>query len=597
MLPPDLPSHDVALTRSDYVRLARGLEQAMPDARKVAVLASFTADFIKPYLLVEAARRQFPVQAWLAPYGQIEQQAVDPGSALYQYQPDVVVILPRMEDLAPELVHRFLVHDEASLKQAGKALLARFEQVLHNIRSHTPARVLLGNMTPPAWCAAGLADVSLEMSQHAFVQWFNGEVAKLCRSFADVLPLDVCRVASEVGLERWRDERLEFLARAPWSADGLTALAKHLARRLRSWHVPAAKCLVLDMDHTLWGGVLGEVGLHGIGLGLDHPGNVFVDFQRRLLALRDSGILLAAASKNNAADAEEVLASHPACLLKREHFSAFEVHWEDKATSLRRIAATLNIGLDALVFFDDNPTERAWVRSQLPEVTVLEVPENPLGYARVLAECGCFDQPALTREDRGRAELYVQDSKRQALKKQAGSLGEFLQGLDMTLTLGVVDEDTLPRFVQLLGKTNQFNLTTRRHSEADVRAMMERGGLALWAKLKDRFGDNGLIAAAIAVPESAATWRLDTFLMSCRVIGRGVETMLLAALERLAGTAGAATLQAEFIPTSKNQPAAAFLPSHGFVKDAADASYWQRTLSEQRPLPACFRLEGISIPS
>ncbi len=597
MLLPHLPSHDVVLSRSDYVRLTRELEKALPEARKVAVLASFTADFIKPYLVVEAARRDFPVQVWLAPYGQIEQQAVDPASALYLQQPEVVVILPRLEDLAPDLVHRFLAHDEEALQAAGKNLLARFKQVLLNIRSQSKAKILVGNFAPPLWSAAGIADASLEVSQSAFIQQINTELSKLCRSLPDVLPLDVSRVAMEVGLERWRDERLEFLAKAPWSADAMAALAKQLARRMRSMHVPAAKCLVLDMDHTLWGGVLGEVGVGGLALGPDHPGNVFVDFHKRLLALRDSGILLAAASKNNSVDVEEVLATHPACLLKREHFSAFEVHWEDKATSLRRIAATLNIGLDALVFFDDNPTERAWVRSQLPEMIVLEVPANPLGYARVLAECGCFDQPTLTHEDRGRAELYVQDSRRQEMKQQAGSLDQFLQDLEMTLTLGVVDEETLPRVVQLLGKTNQFNLTTRRHGAAEVRAMIESGGLAFWARLRDRFGDNGLIAAAIAVPETATSWRLDTFLMSCRVIGRGVETLLLGAIERLAAAKGADTLEAEFIPTSKNQPAATFLPSHGFVEDSPDSLRWHRSLAERRPLPSCFRLEGLSIPT
>ena len=595
---PDLPSPDTALTRADYVRLAREIEAALPvdGQRTVAVLASFTADFLKPYLTVETARRQLPISFWLAPYGQIEQQALDSGSAVFAQKPDAVLILPRLEDLDPDLPSRFLGLEAGQLQEAASQLLARMRAVVESIRAHSNARILLGNFPSPAWCAAGFADVSLECSQSSWVRKLNDSLAALCRSVPNALVLDVDRVASEVGLSRWRDERLEFLARAPLSVDAMSALARYTARRLRSCFVPAAKCLVLDLDNTLWGGVLGEAGIDGIQLGPDYPGNVFLDFQRRVLALRSAGILLAVASKNNAADVEQVLDQHPACLVKRPHFAAFEVHWEDKATSLRRIATTLNIGIDSLVFFDDNPAERAWVRDQLPQVTVLEVPAAPLGYARVLEECGCFDQPALTREDRQRAVLYAQDAQRAVLQSQAGSLTDFLAGLDMTLTLGEVDEAALPRVEQLLAKTNQYNLTTRRHGAAELRAMLDQGAIALWARLKDRFGDNGLIAVAIAVPGHDAEWRLDTFLMSCRVIGRGVETALLAAIERLARARGGTTMLAEYLPTAKNQPAATLLPVHGYCALPDSSTQWRADLSIDRPLPACFKFEGLSLP-
>jgi FkbH-like protein len=599
MPPPEIPPPTVVLTRADYARLGKELEVADfgPAGRRVAVLASFTADFFKPYLTVEAARRGLPVKTWLAPYGQIEQQALDPASALHAEKSDVVLILPRIEDLAPELAFRFVALSAEQLEAARRQLVARLRTVLEAVRAAGGAKILLANFAQPAWLAAGLADASLEASQTGFLCGLNSDLAALCRSVPDTLVLDVCRAAAEVGLDRWRDERLDFLAKSPWSADAMVALARHAARRMRSWFLPRAKCLVLDMDNTLWGGVLGEAGVEGIQLGPDYPGNVFLDFQRRVLALRDCGILLAVASKNNAADVEEVFARHPSCLLKREHFAALEVHWEDKAASVRRIAATLNIGLDTLVFFDDNPAERAWVREQLPQVHVIEVPESPLGYARVLAECGCFDLPALTGEDRRRAELYVQDAQRDELKAQTTSLDDFLRGLEMTLTLGSVNAESLPRIVQLLSRTNQFNLTTRRHSAAEVQAMLDRGAIAIWARLRDRFGDNGLIAAAIAMPEDEARWRLDTFLMSCRVIGRGVETALLAAVERLVRARGGRALLAEYLPTSKNQPAAQLLPSHGFSPAHGSATLWQHPLAAARAVPPHLRVDGIPIPS
>lgn len=374
----------------------------------------------------------------------------------------------------------------------------------------------------------------------------------------------------------------------------MSKVAKASARRLHAWFSTPSKCLVLDMDNTLWGGVLGEAGIDGIALGPDYPGNVFVDFQKRILALRDTGILLAAASKNNAADVEDVLTNHPSCLLKREHFSAFEVHWEDKATSLRRIATSLNIGLDSLVFFDDNPAERAWVKEQLPEVTVLDVSTNILSYSSTLADCGCFDLTSLTTEDLSRSQLYAEDLQRRELQTHTGSLEDFLRGLDMTLTFGQADEQTLPRIVQLLGKTNQFNLTTRRHNAADLKAMLHAGGIILWAKLRDRFGDNGLIAVGIVLPEDAATWRLDSFLMSCRVIGRGVETALLAALVQSAKNRGAQSLIGEFIATQKNQVIADFLPNNGFTMESGVNARYQKMLNEDFYSPSYFKVEFIN---
>jgi FkbH-like protein len=589
----ELPPSNTNLTRADYLRLAKELaaQEPVENTKRVAVLASFTTDFFKPCLMVEAARKNLRLEVWLAPYGQIEQQALDPQSSLHEQKPDIVLILPQLDQLAPELSFRFLAHTPAALEKFRDQLMARLSEVLRGIRLGSKAKILMGNFTPPLWNAAGLAESSLETSQARFVQDLNGQLTKICSTFPDVLILDVHRAATEVGLDHWRDERLEFLAKSPWSSEAMSKVAKMAARRLHSWFSTPSKCLVLDMDNTLWGGVLGEAGIDGIALGPDYPGNVFVDFQKRILALRDTGILLAAASKNNAADVEDVLTNHPSCLLKREHFSAFEVHWEDKATSLRRIATSLNIGLDSLVFFDDNPAERAWVKEQLPEVTVLDVSTNILSYSSTLADCGCFDLTSLTTEDLSRSQLYAEDLQRRELQTQTGSLEDFLRGLDMTLTFGLADEQSLPRIVQLLGKTNQFNLTTRRHNAAELQAMLDAGGIILWSKLRDRFGDNGLIAVGIVLPEDAATWRLDSFLMSCRVIGRGVETALLSFIIMNIKSRGASSLLAEFIPTRKNQPALAFLTSHGFTKLDDSSELFIHSLHKEVRIPDCFRTQ------
>lgn len=594
-----MPPPGTALSRADYARLSGEVLGEKDESLRwlrVAVVSSFTTDLLKPYLVVEAARRGLGLDLWLAPFGQVEQQALDPGSALHEQAADVVMILFHLEDFAPELVCRFVAHSREDLDKAREDIARRLRALLEAIRRSGRSRILISNFAPPLWLAAGTADSSLEHSQAGFVQRINEEIAAICRSIPDAQVFDVARTAAEVGLDRWQDERMAYLAKAPLSADAMVAVARTIARRLSPLNGTLKKCLVLDMDNTLWGGVLGEAGIDGISLGPDYPGNVFVDFQKRILALRDCGILLAAASKNNAPDVEQVLAGHPSCLLKRDHFAAFEVHWEDKAMSLKRIASNLNIGTDSLVFFDDNPVEREWVSAQMPEVTVIDVPATPLGYARALNACGCFDLPALTSEDLRRAGLYQQETSRQQLQTSAGSLDDFLRGLGMTLTTGLAEEATLPRIVQLLGKTNQFNLTTRRHGPAEIQSMIDKGGIVLWARIRDKFGDAGLVGVAIALPHDDESWIIDTFLMSCRVIGRGVETAMLAMVERLAAARGAAWLLGEFIPTAKNQPVAGFLQLHGFTRDD-NSKLWRLPILEPRDIPDYFALEGeISQP-
>ncbi|WP_395747327.1 HAD-IIIC family phosphatase [Prosthecobacter sp.] len=592
------------MTRAEYAQAAAGvLREKSPALRwlRLALLSSFTVDLMKPCLVVEAAQRGLGLEVWAGPYGQIDQQIMDARSELYREAPDVVVILARVEDLMPELAWQFLRQTPEDLQQARTALSRRMEGLVRQVLAqHAKAKVLLGNFALPQWLAAGEEDALLEVSQVSFWQQLNDDMAALCRRVPQAVLVDVAAAAVKAGADAWTDARMAWLARAPLSAHALEAVARRIARRLQAVYHPPKKCLVLDMDDTLWGGILGEAGMGGIALGPDYPGNVFVDFQRRVLALRDRGILLAAASKNNAEEVLQVLAEHPACLLKREHFAAFEVHWQDKAGSLRGIAQKLKLGVDALVFFDDNPVERDWVRSQLPEVAVVPVPKHVMDYGRALEEGGWFDTAVLSEEDRLRAGYYAQEEARAGLRGGAASLEDFIRSLEMKVTVSTVTQETLPRVVQLLGKTNQFNLTTRRHTTAELERMMAGGAVAVWARVEDRFGDNGIVGVGIALPDASAdaggVWMLDTLLLSCRVLGRGVETALLAVVEREVARLGARQLRGEFIPTARNQPAADFFEKHGYHRAAQAGGAWERSLDAARPLPECFVLHTLVSP-
>ena len=406
----------------------------------------------------------------------------------------------------------------------------------------------------------------------------NAALADACRTVPGAFVFDYARVVAEHGLRGWHDARLFAMARQPWSVAAQIAIANVLSRTLRAAFFAPAKCLIIDADETLWGGILGEEGLGGIALGDEYPGNVFNGFQKYLRALKERGLLLALVSKNDEAEVLTVLDQHPDGILRRGDFAAWRINWREKSANLREIASALNLGLESLVFFDDSPFEREEVRRALPEVTVLDVPADPLRYREVIDECEAFDQLTFSSEDAQRAGLYRQQTARVEAARAAASPEEFLASLDLVATIGFVGPETLPRVAQLLGKTNQFNLTTRRHTAAEIAQMIAQGAVALWLRLADRFGDHGLVGVAIARPEGVR-WVIDTFLFELpgHWAPRGVAA-LLAQLATTVQTRGGNELIGEYLPTARNGLVADFYPAHGFVP--CGAGRWQRNLAD-----------------
>jgi FkbH-like protein len=342
-----------------------------------------------------------------------------------------------------------------------------------------------------------------------------------------------------------------------------------------------AKVLVADLDDTLWGGVVGEDGVEGLHIGRDYPGAAFRELQRAMLDLRRRGILLAAASKNNPSDALAALTSHPGMLLRPEHFSAMRLDWNDKAASLREIAAELNVGLDSLAFLDDNPAERRRIRLELPEVGVVELPPDPLNYARALRECPLFERLSLSGEDTARAEYYAGERLRDEARQAAGSLEEFYRSLEQKVGIAPVTGATLARAAQLTSRTNQFNLTTGRWTEARMAEFAAAPGCRVWtARVEDRFGDNGIVGLMMT-RRAGAHCEIETFLLSCRVIGRTIETAMLAFLAGYERAVGAESLCGWFLPTPRNAPAEGFYRSHGFrlCGSRDDATRWSLSLA------------------
>lgn len=578
---------------ASYVSCAREIDAHAAELAlvplSVGCVSTFTLDLIRPYLMVEGARRGFLISPFFAPFNQLEQQLLDPQSALYHSKPEVIVIAARLEELSPGLVHRFTTFSKESLDTEVQSVMNRLKNLVQTIRANTTASVLVFNQAEPLHLAAGLADTQLPCSQRAMISQFNQKLADLSRQYPNVYLFDYSRLLTELGLNA-QDLTLWYMARIPFSASTQMEVGTRLARYLRALRRPASKCLVVDLDNTLWGGVLGEDGAGQIKIGEGYPGRVFSDFQHYLLSLRDRGILLAIASKNNEADVVEFFSENKEMILKLDDFSARQIHWNDKAGSLSAIAADLHIATDALVFFDDQPMEREWIRSRLPEVAVIDVPSNPLGYIQALESSGVFDQLSISEEDRNRASTFQHEHQRLKLQQQSVSMEDFLLKLNVAIQVGRVNSESLPRVTQLIGKTNQFNLTSRRYTSSELQQLMDSGAQAFWVRAQDRFDSYGLVGAAVAVPDSNAPggpcWRLDLFLLSCRVLGRQVESAFLSAISHLLRSQGGTLgLLGEYLPSSKNSMTANFYQKHGFQTADTDIRFWRWDLN-QSEIPA-----------
>jgi len=565
-------------SHAEYLRAARDLERSgEPSASRLAILSSFTAELLRPALVVESSDIGHRIQPWFAPFGQLEQAMLEPESELWRQRPDVIWLALRLEDVDRHLQLESPELGADTTRERLRALVARAVQLARAVRQRSEAPLLVSNLAASSLHALPLFDAGDPDGFGHLLAEANRDLACKLGGVADAHVLDYQGTVAASGGARWADPKLWFMARAGSSGPNQAVLARRVARAVAAMRRPAAKCLVVDLDHTLWGGVLGDDGLEALQLGDDYPGNAYKELQAALLGLRRRGFLLAIASKNDEATVDDALARHPEMLLRREHFACIFANWDPKPVNLRRIASTLNLGLNALVFIDDNPAERAQVRAELPMVHVVELPADPLHYAGAVQDWHWLDQARLLDEDRGRAEMVSHDHRREQLRGGAASVDEFLGQLGMVAEVGTAGLGTLERIHQLIHKTNQFNLTARRHPLERVRALAAAPDAAVaWLRLRDRYGDLGLVCVGIVHAAQGTTWEIDTLLMSCRVMGRRVETAFLAYLAELARGAGADRLRGVYGATAKNVVVRDFYPSHGFapIVGGSDGERW-----------------------
>ncbi len=559
-------------TPSEYLCAARKLTGGL----RLAMLASFNFELLRPYLAVQGSLMGAPMSVSSGPFGQFEQPLLDDNSEFWQSRPQAGLIFARLLDVEPGLSYE--ASDESHLQRLA-ALRARVVGLAREFRTRASAPLLVANFCLDR-SAADLFDASQPDGLCHLISAENRTLAEELRTIPDAHVFDYAGVVSRIGTSRFFDRKMWILAKSPASHEGKVALARDVARGVRAVTRAALKCIVVDLDNTLWGGVIGDDGLAGIKLSDDGAGAPFKELQRCLKGLRSRGFLLAIVSKNNEATALEAIEKHPEMVLRRNDFAAVSISWNPKPEGLREIARSLNIGLDALLLVDDNPVERAAVRAALPAVDVLELPHDPMGFAEAVLSAPGLDRPRLAAEDRNRAAMVAADVVRDSLKHQSGSIGEFLSDLRMVAQVGVAGELQVERIHQLVSKTNQWNLTTRRHTLDQVRRLAASPDADVAClRLEDRYGDLGLVCVGILDQRQDAV-EIDTLLMSCRVMGRQVEDAFLAYLTELARQRGAKRLCGWFLPTAKNEPVKEFYPERGFtvVSKSAEGQLWQRSL-------------------
>jgi FkbH-like protein len=513
-------------------------------AAKAAVVGSYTTTQWFPLLHLAAARLGVALDLYESYYGQYRQDIINPHSRMYTFAPDFVVLAVHEGDLA-------LPEYSSSPDDEVETELRRWTRLWQTIGEHSKARVVQHNFVVPAEAPMGHLGSRLRGSRHMMTQTLNLRLGEEAGTKTSIV--DCERLASLIGKQRWCDPRYWHLSKQAVALDALPLLARHTAAVIAADLGLSRKCLLLDLDNTLWGGIIGEDGLSGIKLGNGVEGEAFVTFQEYILKLRRKGVILAVCSKNNEADAKEPFEKHPEMRIKLDDIAIFIANWEPKPDNIRRIAKTLNIGLESLVLVDDNPVEREAIRRFLPEVDVVPLPPDPTQYSRALSGYLMFESSSFTPEDTQRTEQYRAMAQIAEMEAASGSLEDFYRSLRMEAIVAPFDEFHLPRTAQLIGKTNQFNLTTRRHGIPQLRAFMnDPDCVHFYLRLRDRFADHGLVSLIIALREGDIL-DIDTWLMSCRVIGRTVEAEMLKHVCQRAAAAGCHSIRGTYIPTAHNE--------------------------------------------
>lgn len=556
----------------DYLSLSKKIEDNInrkciktEKAIKIAILSSFTVNGIKEALMVKCSSLCILSKFYIGGYGQYVQEILNQESELYRFNPDLIIVLvDTMSICGDNFYFPYRLTEEQRISWV-KNKCETLHSLMLTLKKYLSSKILLNNFEVPFYSPLGICENKQSFGFIEMIEELNRNLRIFYKTDSQVFIFDYNSFCSKIGKQQSMNYKMYYLGDMKLDLKYIPDLCDEYMSYIKPTANVSRKCIVLDLDNTLWGGVIGEDGLDGIKLGPYPEGRPFWEFQKYLLALFDRGILLAVNSKNNLEDALNVFKNNQYMLLNEEHFSSMQINWNDKITNMKAIAKEINISLDSLVFIDDDKVNREIIRQALPEVFVVDLPEDSSLYSKTLMELSEFNTFAVTEEDKKRGRMYGHQRKRNELKIKSSSIDEYLKELEIVVTIEKANPINIPRISQLCQKTNQFNMTNKRYTIDEINEISNcSANLVLAIQVRDKFGDSGISGVAI-ITKNMESWKIDNLLLSCRVIGRKIEDALLHYILELAKKENVKTLVGEFIPSGKNLPAMNFFSDNGFI--------------------------------
>ena len=550
---------------------------------RIGIISSFTINGLEESIRVKLAEKNIDCVTYVGGYNQYNQEILNQESNLYKFSPNITFLIIDTRSILGELFNLPYSVSALERKNFVEKKLKEIQNLANTFTDKTKSKLIIANFDIPTYSPYGIFETKTDYGFHKMIEDLNRGLINDFKISDLIYIYDFNGFISRYGGDNIFDYKQFLFGDMKISLDYIPYLANDLMGYVIGYLGLSKKCVVLDLDNTLWGGVIGEDGFNDIKLGPEPPGNAYLEFQLVLLSLYQRGIILAINSKNNYDDALKVIEEHPYMILRKENFASMKINWNDKVSNMKAIANDLNIGIDSLVFFDDDPVNREFMRLNMPQILTVDVPQDPSQYAQTIKKMNGFSVMKITDEDTQRGKMYLEQSKRNDFEQSAPDLESFLKNLDLKVLIKNANEFTIPRISQLTLKTNQFNLTTKRYQESDIKKLSEDDKYVIGcAQVKDKFGDNGITGVFIIQKENSKEWFIDTFLLSCRIMGREVEKGMLGYIMNKAKENGVEQIKAQFIPSQKNKPIEDFLPNCGFQKDG---DFWFYSLKTQFTIP------------
>lgn len=561
---------------SNYVNKNKVNIKGMASLR-VGILRNMIVEPLLPALEGEFIAEGFLPNIYLSSFDNINQDILDYNSDFYMFSPDIVLMIQWLEMLAPEFFKEYSILNEENMNLIKDRIISNLENQINSFKANSNAPLIINNFPIVSFPTMSILDAQNKNSIIKVIIDINSRLVDTISKYTNVYIIDFFSIFSRFGFEKGFDKRGWFISSAPIGKEVLIPIAMEYSKFIRSLKGKAKKCLILDCDETLWGGIVGETGIDEIKIGDQYPGICYKAFQYEILNLYNRGIILALCSKNNEQDVLEVLNKHHDMVLREEHFSAYQINWSDKATNILKISEELNIGLDSIVFIDDSEFECNLINEKLPEVSVIKLPNLPSLYKETINTCGFFDSVFITEEDKIRTKTYKDNTVRKKIMETSNSIEDYLSKLNMEVEIGRPSDIEISRISQLTQKTNQFNLTTKRYNEEEIKVLLENKEYdVFYIKVKDNISDMGIMGMSI-IKYSEDSAFIDTFLLSCRVIGRNIEYALLEYLTKNAYNKGYNSVIGKYVITNKNKQVSQFYKSAGFelVEEDNQGALWR----------------------